>query len=136
MHRSDSEVPPPEDWKSAPRLHEDGVEGAPSPLPLRSREDIDASACSFAFAAAVLAVSVAVTVPDCRGGSGGMNWGGREVREETSSLFLSVSRKLRGKRWGKLMAGRSKSNSEDKKKTFIFFHETSGRQQQINLGFI
>ena len=87
-------------------------------------------------AAAVLAVSVAVTVPDCRGGSGGMNWGGREVREETSSLFLSVSRKLRGKRWGKLMAGRSKSNSEDKKKTFIFFHETSGRQQQINLGFI
>ena len=101
MRRSASEVPPPEAWKSAPRLHEDGVEGAPSPLPVRSRDiDIDAADASgrafaaVAFAAAVLAVSVAVTVPGCRGASGGMNWSRKgEVWEETSfCLFSRVSR--------------------------------------------
>lgn len=85
VRRSTSELPPlppPEDWKRAPRDHEEGVEGAllmePSPLPAR---DIVDAAAAFAFAAAVLAVRVAMqTVPGCRGTSGGMkNGAGREV---------------------------------------------------------
>jgi hypothetical protein len=66
-----------DDWKSAPSDH-DGVEGAafvvrPSPSPLLARD-----IAAFADTAVVLTASAAVTVPGCRGGSGGINFGGRE----------------------------------------------------------
>ena len=110
VRMSTSEVVPPlaPEEKSAPRLHEDGVEGIagfpPSPLPARDMAD-DAAAAFAAFAAAVPAVSVAVTVPGCRGAPRGMKIGAgrRQVSlPSLSSPVFEVKKVREKKRDGRL----------------------------------